>query len=154
MFSATVVSTFDRSPAWGDGSEKYVNHFGAAMMRRTLRQSIEFGAGALLQQDERFTASGQEGIKARLKSALYRSFFVPGRGGNEFALPRVAAAVGTGWALHEYHPFQRGDLNPWVQTTEVLSAYVARSFWHEFAPDIRFRLKALAQRKARRPDSQ
>ncbi|HZU26499.1 MAG TPA: hypothetical protein VFA04_13320 [Bryobacteraceae bacterium] len=149
LFSSVAVSLVSRSPDWGEGRERYVDHFGAAVAARTLRQSIEFGAGALLQQDEHFSPSSATGIKARLKSALYRSFFVPGREGDEFAFPRVAAAVGTGWAVHEYHPFRRGNLNPWVQTGEVLSGYVARSFWHEFGPDISFRLRELRERKHR-----
>lgn len=144
MFSAGASATFSRSDVWGDGFDRYSNRFAANMARQTIRRSIEFGAAALLQQEETFTPSLEESIGGRIRSALYHSFFVPGRNGNEFAFPRLAAAVGTGFIVSNWHPWQQQDINPWMQTTSILSGYVLQSFWREFKPDIKSILKKRA----------
>jgi hypothetical protein len=102
-----------------------------------VRNSIEFGAGAILQQEQRFVPSGDDRLIRRIGSVFYHSFFVPGRGINEFSFPRVAAAVGTGWIVHEWHPWKQGDVNPWVQTSTILSSYVLQSAVQEFKPELR-----------------
>jgi hypothetical protein len=58
----------------------------------------------------------------------------------------VAAAVGTGFIVHNWHPWQQQDINPWMQTTSILSRYVLQSFWQEFKPDIKSTLKNLLKR--------
>jgi hypothetical protein len=141
MFTAGASATFSRSDAWGTGFDRYSNRFAANMARQTLRRSIEFGASALLQQDEAYTPSLEDSIGRRIRSALFHSFFVPGRNGNELAFPRLAAAVGTGFIVSKWHPWQQQDINPWMQTTTILSSYVLKSFWQEFKPDIKNALK-------------
>ena len=137
MFTGSVSTTLNHSSVWGDGTERYTNHFVANLARHTIRQSIEFGSGALLQQDDSFTRSGEQQIGRRIRSALYHSLFVPGHTSNELAVPRIAAAIGTGWIEHSWHPWQRDQVNPWVETSRILGSYVLRSFWHEFEPDIK-----------------
>jgi hypothetical protein len=146
MFSAGASATFSRSDVWGDGFDRYSNRFEANIVRQTMRRSIEFGTAALLQQEQAFTSSQEETTGRRIRSALYHSFFVQGRNGNEFAFPRVAAAVGTGFIVHNWHPWQQQDINPWMQTTSILSRYVLQSFWQEFKPDIKSTLKNLLKR--------
>ena len=140
MFTGSVSTALDHSSAWGDGTERYANHFAGNLARHTLRQTIEFGTSALLQQDESLTPSSQQQIGRRIRSALYHSLFVPGHTSNELAVPRLAAAIGTGWIEHSWHPWQKEQVNPWVETTRILGSYVLRSFWHEFEPDIKNKL--------------
>jgi hypothetical protein len=144
--SASASSILNRSLDWGAEGNRYVNHFEASFTQHATRESIEFGVAAVLREDTQFVPSGQERIRTRLKSALYASFFVKGRRGEQIALPRFAAAVGTGWAMHELHPWDRGNPNPWVETTAILSRYMLRSFWHEFEPDVRFHMRNLTLR--------
>ena len=140
MVTGSAVTTIHHADGWGDGADRYRNHFEANLARHTIQQSIEFGTGALLQQDESFTSSNQQPVGRRIRSALYRSFFVPGHTSNELAVPRLAAAIGTGWIVHGWHPWQRTEIDPWAQTARILSSYVLRSFWHEFRPDIKNKL--------------
>lgn len=130
----------DETLHYGDGGERYFNHIEANLVRHVAQQTIEFGFAALLQQDEAFATSGEKRVGKRIKSALYHSFFVPGRNGDELAFPRIAAALGTGWMTHEWHPWRSDNIDPWQQTSLILCSYIARSFWHEFKPDLKSRL--------------
>jgi hypothetical protein len=137
MMSASATATFNHSAEWGRGFDRYRNRFAANMVRQTVRNSIEFGAGAILQQEQGFVSSADNRFIRRIGSVFYHSFFVPGRGTNELSFPRVAAAVGTGWLVHEWHPWQQGSVNPWMETSRILSSYVIRSAVQEFKPELR-----------------
>ncbi len=139
MFSASVRSRFhsDGSKLTAHGFGAYGNHVAENLARRTIQQSIEFGAASLLQQEEAFTSSHEQQTGRRIRSALYHSFFVPGRNGDEFAFPRLAAAVGTSLIVSEWHPWQQEKTNPWLQTAAILSKYIARSFYKEYKPEVK-----------------
>src|SRR5262249_37257113 len=83
-----------------------------------------------------FAPSGQQGFQRRAASALYRTFIVPGRDGNELAFPRIAAAFGTVWVAQRWHPWQETAPAGWTQAGWILARYVARSYWAEFKPEI------------------
>lgn len=140
-FTAALVTTLRPSANWGDGAERYSNRFARNLARHTMQESIEFGASALVRQREVFVVSQDDRIGHRIRSALYYSFFVPGHNGDELAFPRIAAAFGTGFLADQWHPWCRHSPSPWMQTSFVLSSYVAQSFWHEFRPDVKNALK-------------
>jgi hypothetical protein len=146
VFTGGVRAMIGREPAWGQGTTRYRNHVEANLVQNVLKQSIEFGVGAALQQDETFATSHQERVGARVKSALYHSLFVQGRGGNELAFPRIAAAVGTSWITYQWHPWTQEAPNPWVGTAMQLSRYALASYWHEFRPDIKRQLTKLKRK--------
>jgi hypothetical protein len=130
-------SAVSRNPNWGDGRARYVNRIEANLANNAIRQAIEFGVAAALQQRQTAGRSNEEQFGKRMKSALYRSFIVPGRGGDELAFPRIAAALGAGWTAHAWHPWSVQAPDPWVGTAINLSRYVLRSYWREFRPDIK-----------------
>jgi hypothetical protein len=146
VLSAVVTgggrSLFDKTENYGTGFERYSNHMEANLVRHVIQRSIQFGSASLLQQEEAFATSKEERIGKRVQAALYHSFFVPGRDGNEFAFPRLAAALGTGWIVHKWHPWREDNINPWQQASLILASYVARSFWQEFKPDIKNGLRS------------
>ncbi len=136
-----AVSNIHHSELWGQGTERYFNHFGGKVTRNAIQQSIEFGTAALLQQEQRFVPSTEDRVVRRVGSALYKSFFVPGHNGDELAFPRIAAAVGTSLLVEQWHPWMNRAPNPWLMAGVLLSKYVADSLWREFKPDIKYRLK-------------
>lgn len=144
--SGTAHAMMSGAPAWGDGNERYMNRVEAALVRNTLRRSIEFGVSAALQQDESFETSGEESLGRRVRSAAYHSLFVKGRGGDELAFPRIAAAIGTSWVTQKWHPWTTDTQNVWVGAAIVLSTYVAKSYWHEFRPDLKRELARFRRR--------
>jgi hypothetical protein len=120
----------------GPGALGLTDRVSTNLIRTTLVQSIEFGAAAFVQQEQGFSPSGEHGFGRRARSALYRSLFVPGRGGDELAFPRIAAAIGTPWAMRQWHPGRETAPDPWVQAALLFGRYIARSYWTEFKPDI------------------
>jgi hypothetical protein len=132
--SAAVGAALHDATGWG--SERFVDRVSADLVRHTVSQSIEFGTAALLRQDESFSRSRERGFGRRARTALYRSLFVVGRNGDEFAAPRIAAAVATPWAIREFHPGRETPPNPWVQSAVIFGSYVVRSYWAEFRPEI------------------
>jgi hypothetical protein len=123
------------------GPEPYNSRVEGGLARNGLQQSIEFGTGALLRQDETYLTSRDESTGRRIQSAIYHSFVVQGRNGEELAFPRIAAAFCTAWAEQEWHPWRRSPPDPMKEASIILSSYVARSVWQEFKPDLRAGLK-------------
>jgi hypothetical protein len=145
--TAAVSSGVHEVLGQGEAFNRYQNRVELNLVRQTMQKSIEFGASALLQQDEHFVTSNETAMGKRLRSALYRSFTVKGSNGDELAFPRIAAAVGTGWFMHEYHPWwPEHDPNPWLASGIMLSKYVMQSFWHEFRPEIKSRIREVEHR--------
>jgi hypothetical protein len=151
VISGTTNALISRDSDWGAGGSRYSNRVQASLAQHILRQSIEFGVGAALQQDQAFAISNEQQFGRRVKSALYHSLFVPGRGGDELAFPRIAAALGTSWITYGWHPWRQQAPNPWVGTAIRLSNYALASFWTEFRPDIKRQLSKSLQVFKRKP---
>jgi hypothetical protein len=146
-----VSGLLDGTSIFGDGFERYSNHMEANLIRHVTQQTLEFGVAAALQQNERFLVSHDERMTKRIKAALYHSFFVAGRDGNEFAFPRLAAAVGTGVMITEWHPWRDDHVSTTREVSSILGGYVARSFWQEFKPDIKHELRTEKRKLLRQP---
>ncbi len=136
-FSSAAVSAIHRGDAWGRGPERYLNHFEGKVVRHSIRETIEFGAAALLHQEQTFVPSTSDRMGARTRSAVYHAFFVPERNGDELAFPRVAAAFGTGMMVSHWHPWMRKEPSPGLIAGMILSKYVGESLWREFRPDVK-----------------
>ena len=134
--SAAATSAFQNAAGWQLQNSRFLDRVSANIVRNALAQSIQFGASAFLQQEQKFQPSHERGFRRRAGQALYRSFFVPGRDGEELAFPRIAAALGTPWAMRPLYAAQRRSPDPWVETGQLFGRYVVRSFWAEFHPEI------------------
>jgi len=147
MAAASSVATTGLHSALGFGATSgYADRFATNVTRNAVAQSIEFGTAAFLQQEEKFRPSQERGFGRRARIALYRTFFVPGRDGEELAFPRIAAALGTPWVMRPIHPGQIAPPNPWIQSAFFLGRYVARSYWAEFRPEISQAIRKLRRR--------
>ena len=119
------------------GNGPYVDRIARNLVRNGISQSIEFGAAAFLQQDQGFSPSHDGGIGKRIRIAAYHSLFVKGRQGDELAFPRIAAALGTPWAMHSWQsPRGVAAQDPWLQASLLFGRYLVRSYWAEFRPEI------------------
>ncbi|MGH9720571.1 MAG: hypothetical protein ACRD8O_10190 [Bryobacteraceae bacterium] len=146
--SAAASSTLRRATGVGVGSGRLVDHLSTNLVRNTVARSIQFSTAAFLQQDQSFSRSNERGFGRRARSALYRSLFVPGRGGNELAFPRIAAALGTPWTMRQWHPGRETAPDPWVQSALLFGRYVTRSFLAEFKPEMTRGLRKVFRRPA------
>jgi hypothetical protein len=145
--AATGVFSLALRNSFGDRvTETYRDRIKTNLLRNTIQHSIEFATAAFLQQDQRFITSGELGFSRRVKIALRRSFFVPGRDGDELAFPRIAAAMFTPVAMRSWNPRRTVPQNPWVQTGFLLARYVMRSYWAEFKPEIKNSVRKILRR--------
>ena len=150
--SGMATLTLHRATGLGSDTDRYVDRVSTNLIRNATSQSIEFASAAFLQQEERFSPSGQPGFGRRMRSAAYRTLFVPGRGGDELAFPRIAAALGTPWAMRQWHPDLEAPPDPWMQSAIIFGQYALRSYWAEFKPEITRLLRKAGHRSARNGD--
>lgn len=148
--SAAGSTALGKTTGWGLGGVTYQDRVYTNLARNAVAQSIEFGTAAFLQQDQGFASSTESGFGRRARSALYRSFFVRGRHGDELAFPRIAAALATPHVMAPWHPAGQAAPDPWVQSALMLSRSIARSYWAEFKPDIKRATKKLISRNSHR----
>ena len=80
---------------WDRGANSFARRYGAGMARRAVHDTIELGAGALLNEDTRFRPSGAASFRARLRHAALETFRTSGDN------PRLAYArlLGTAGAV-------------------------------------------------------
>ena len=123
----------ERGPAGGRG---YAEQISWNLARNGVAQSLEFATAALLRQRQGFAPSEERGFRRRARAALLQSFFATGPHGDALAFPRMAAVLGTPWAMRQWHPGRESEPNPWVESALLLGNYVARSYWTEFRPEI------------------
>lgn len=136
VVSAIASTTFRNISGIGVENGGYPNRIAFNLATNTIAKSIEFGTAAFLQQEQGFSASGERGFRKRSAYALYRTFMVPGRDGDELAFPRIAAAAGTAWMIHRWHPWQEAQPNVLTLAGWILARYALRSYWTEFKPEI------------------
>lgn len=138
-----------RATGWGSQPHRYIDRISTNLLRNATSQTIEFGSSAFLRQDQTFVPQHQSGFSRRMRSAAYRTLFVPGRGGDELAFPRIAAALGTPWVMRPWHPGLESPPNPWGQSAIIFCQYALRSYWAEFKPDILALLRRPARQSAK-----
>lgn len=134
--SAAITLSVRNEVFPGSTTQTYWDRIQTNLVRNVVMQSAEFTASAFLQQDETFRPSNKSGFGPRMGAAFYNTFVVPGREGDELAMPRIAAAITTPWLLRPYHPGLAEPEDPWVQMGWMLGRYIMKSYWTEFKPDI------------------
>jgi hypothetical protein len=72
---------------------------------------------------------------------------VPWCDGHELALPRLAAAAGTAWTKHSWHPGEKATPNVWSKAGWILARYALSSYWTDFKPGIKRVTRRLFRRR-------
>lgn len=110
----------------GISARSYYQRSVANIARKTISGSIEFGASGLLQRDEQFTPSTEQGFRRRAEHAANQAFFAREGNKNELAYRRLAAAFGTAWLTEAWHPWQKKEPGSWTEVCLILGRYVLR----------------------------
>ena len=127
---------------------EFERRFAEDMTRKSVAGSIDFITASLLQQDVRYRASGQHGIRNRAKYAFLQTFIAHGPAGDELAVSRIAASFGTAAVLDTWSPWMPRKERPNLmgQAGVIFGHYMARSFWNEFKPDIKHQIRSFLHR--------
>jgi hypothetical protein len=137
---------------WGAGLSGYGRRDAAAYGAGVIRNTTEFGFGALLHEDPRFEPSTHNGFAARTADALHNTVFArTDDGGHRLAWSRVAASVVTGFSVNSWEPRRLHSTHHAVMLSLAgLASYATGNVMREFTPDIKrfvFRKLGMEDRK-------
>ncbi len=125
---------------WDGSPSSFGYHLGADIAKRTVRNTIELGAGALLHEDTRFQPSGKTGFGARVRYAALQAFRTSGNN-QRFAFSRLLATAG-GAVVSEPlydHPITGPRLLEDIGMGYV--GHLQKSMLTEFGPDLKVWIK-------------
>lgn len=118
--------------------EPLPNRIEGALMKHTIRNSIEFGVATWLKEDSRYKPSNEPGVKKRLWAALKATYVVKTPTGSEFAFARFAAIGGTMAIVDNWHPWtEHGSHHNYIRQGVLKLSLdpVVQSLWTEFSAD-------------------
>jgi hypothetical protein len=150
MVSLAGDTAFDhllfKSEEWTRGPQGFTHHYGLSVSKRIVRNSIELGAGALFDEDIRFTASHARGLRKRLWRSVAQVFVTAHKQGAGMAYSRLAGTAGGALIIATWQP---GSLSASRFFADLGSGYLGHlqnSLLAEFEPD----LKAVGRNLKRR----
>jgi hypothetical protein len=136
---------------WRRTSRGFLYRYGSGFGRRTVRNSIELGAGIVLREDTRFQPSGEQAIPKRLQFAATNALLARKAGGHRgFAYSRLAAAAGGFLVASTWHPWRRSPEHFAESIGYSYLGHLEESLFTEFSPDMirigkRVRLRILGK---------
>ena len=114
----------------------FENRVEGSLIRRTLKNGIEFGVATWRHEDTRFVASKETTLGKRLKYAVVHTFIVPTPNGREFAYARFAGVFGKTAIMDQWDPWKSQAPHITRQlsmgTVGLLSQSLTAEFWPEF----------------------
>jgi hypothetical protein len=143
VFTAAVAGaasqSIDSPHEWGQGmhgwSKRWVNNIAQGVMLNT----INYGAAAVIHEDDRYFVSGKHGFWPRTAYALKSTLLARRPGGNRSpAYARLGAAFATSSLSRTWAPPSwRGINNICADFSIWLGVEAGLNFGREFAPDLR-----------------
>lgn len=137
---AAGLAQWRREPReWGDGISGYGRRDAAAYGGGIIRNTAEFGFGALLHEDPRFEPSVHDGFTTRAADVLHNTVFIrTDDGAHRVAWSRAAAAVTTGFAVNSWEPRRLHSTHHALMLSfGTLASYGTGNLMQEFTPDIK-----------------
>jgi hypothetical protein len=124
--------------SWGNGPGGFACRYSSSFGRRMVRNSMELGLGAVLDEDLRFIPSGTASMRARIRYAVVQAFTARRPDGSlEPAYGRFGATLGAAVVSSSWRP---GGLSG-SRTLECfgfsLLDHMQNSLLTEFSPDLR-----------------
>ncbi len=140
LFGASLKQLRGDVPAeWGTGAEGFGKALAFKYLDRVTSHTIEFGVGALLQEDPRYYPSTDKAFWARVGHAVKASFFVHTEtGGERFAFGRFAGAYGSAALSNLWLPSGTGGLtHTFSKGSKSIGEDIGSNLFKEFWPDIK-----------------
>jgi hypothetical protein len=142
-YASSVMSSafqlFSPSEVWGHGMDGFTNHLTASFTQRVMTYGLQSGAAAILHEDVRYRPSHSRNVWKRTGHALIGTVILETPRGNDIAIANIVAAVGSGIAIHTYHPEREVSTSPgaWNLAGLNLLGFAQGNLWTEFKPDIK-----------------
>ncbi len=129
----------DTPKEWKEGAEGYGDRVGSSYATHIVRGTLEFGASAVLREDDRYVPSRETGFWKRSKHAIANTFMARNDAGYEhFAYSRFGSAAGAAFISRLWQPHSTDSAGDGAcQFGIIIGADVGRSLFHEFWPDMK-----------------
>ncbi len=137
--AAGFSQALDSVPEWGQGMQGYGKRLGSRSAQRAIKNSIEAGAGVLLNENPRYTPSRRSGIWKRGLYASSRTFLSqPDSGGIRPGYSKLIAIVGATYISRQWWPKAYRTASEYAWGSAVgLGMEAGKNIFAEFWPDIR-----------------
>jgi hypothetical protein len=135
---AAILQGTNTPSEWGQGAEGYARRFGNDVGQHVIRQTLLFGAGDLLDEDNRFFASGLSGTGPRVRYAIESTFLARRHDGHRrLSYSRLGSVVATAFISREWQPRSTDHVhNALVGTGTVLGTEIGFNIAREFLPKV------------------
>jgi len=137
--AAGITQWEDKPKEWKQGAEGYGDRVGNAYAIHVMRGTIEYGASALLHEDDRYVRSPDKGFWKRSKHAVGEIFIARNDAGHErFAFSRFGGAAGAAFISRIWQPHSTNSAGDGAVVFGINMGLTAgNNLFHEFWPDIK-----------------
>lgn len=142
-FVAGVRQWSDEPPEWQQGMKGYGRRYGTSFARNVLRDSIEYGGGALLGEDPRYEQCRCRGVMPRVTHAAVSAVLSRDREGNQvLAVARLTGMFAASMTSVAWYPERYTVLGDGVRWGTLSVGFKAGfNVFREYWPDIRRALR-------------
>ena len=135
---AAILQAMNTPAEWGQGSEGYARRFGSDYAQHIIRQTLQFSASDLLDEDNRYLPSGRSGTGPRLAYAVESTFLARRHDGHRrLSYSRLGAVIATAFISRKWQPHStNGAQNAEMSVATVLGTEVGFNIAREFLPRI------------------
>lgn len=146
LFGAATVGGFEQlvnTPGeWGQGAEAYHKRVASAYATHIIQGTVEYGASALLHEDNRYRPSQEKGFWRRSKHAIISAYSSTDAAGQQhFSYSRVGGAGAAAFIRLTWQPSSTGGFGDGLAGTAIiLAGQAGENVFHEFWPDLSRRL--------------
>jgi len=126
---------------WGGGAEAYGERVGNVFAQHVIRDTLEYGASAVLHEDNRYFVSGETGFLRRTKYAVMSTFLARHDNGNRFiSFSRIGGSAGAAFISREWQPRSTTSAGDGAVAFGLnMGAQVGFNVFREFWPDMKRR---------------
>jgi hypothetical protein len=140
--SAGIRQAENSPKEWGGGAEAFGYRVGDAFAQHVMRRTLQYGASAVLHEDNRYFASGQSGFFRRTKYAVFSTFLARHDNGQRgISFSRLGAAAGTAFISREWQPRSTTDAGDGAVSFGIaMGGDIGFNVVREFLPGLKNRL--------------
>jgi hypothetical protein len=141
--SAGIRQAEDVPREWRGGAEGYGYRIGNSFAQEVIRRTLQHGAAAVLREDNRYFASGEQGFFRRTKYAVRSTFLARHDNGRQYlSFSRFGGAAGSAfisriWQPHSTNSAGDGAVSFGFAIGTDVGFNVLREFW----PDVKRRFR-------------
>ncbi len=134
-----IIESAAGAKEWKQGAEGYFDRFGSSFADHIIRETLRYGGGAALREDDRYVPSRESGFWRRTKYAVANTFIARNDAGNEhFAYSRFGSAAGSAFISRIWQPHSTNTAGDGAVTFGItIGSDVGANMFREFWPDIR-----------------